>query len=366
MCGIEYYMVRRLTMSRKKIYENVLTKEFLLKEYIENKKSCQQISRETKISLSCVIKYLKNYYIEQRPKGLSAGMKYGKLTLIEIDGSNKNRSYIWKCLCECGNYTKTTTASLTSGNTKSCGCLYAVSGKQSIKWTGFEDISGKKWYGIKKHALNRNLNFNITIEQAWELFKKQEQRCYLSGVSIQFNKTSRNYSYSTASLDRINSLLGYEIDNVAWLHKDLNVMKHSLSIEELVHYCGLIVNFCGTFQPSNYNFITHKYYLSSIKSNAKKRNFTFDLTSEQIVQKFNDQGGICALTGLALVFPDSNSDFINFKHTASLDRINNDLGYSADNIQFVHKSINRSRSNFTIERYKELCKMVYLHNLPKI
>ena len=51
------------------------------------------------------------------------GQKYGRLTVIERDYSQ--RTTAWRCLCECGNYTVVTSKHLRSkaAPTKSCGCL---------------------------------------------------------------------------------------------------------------------------------------------------------------------------------------------------------------------------------------------------
>lgn len=352
-------------MPKKKTYEHILTKEFLFKEYVESQKNCAQISKETNIPICSIMIYLKNNKIEQRSRHIFPNMKFGKLTTIEIDGIYKNGSYYWKCLCDCGNYTHTPTAQLKNGKIKSCGCSQKIYGKNHKKWVGFGDISGHRWNAIKIKAFRRKIDFNITIEQAWKQFEKQNSKCYLSGMDLCFNKKSRFYSFGTASLDRINSSIGYEVDNIKWAHKDLNSMKHVFSIEEFIYYCRLVSNFDGVFKISNYDFITHKDYITSAKNRYKKRNFKFDLTNEQIIKKFNDQGGVCAFTGLDLIFPDSILNFDNHDYTASLDRIDNNLGYTFDNIQFVHKLINKSRKNLTIERYKELCKTVYLYNLEK-
>jgi hypothetical protein len=137
------------------------------------------------------------------------------------------------------------------------------------------------------------------------------------------------------------------------------------SIEDFIYYCGLVSSFNGKFKKSYYNFITHKQFISSAKARYKKRGLEFNLNNEKIVKKFNEQGGVCALTGLSLVFPESNKDFEKYEHTASLDRINNNLGYTFKNVQFVHKLINTSRKNITIEKYKELCNAVYSFNKNK-
>lgn len=53
-------------------------------------------------------------------------------------------------------------------------------GNKHSKFKGYGDITGKYWYAVSKGALRRNLEFNITIEQAWELFIKQDRKCAIS------------------------------------------------------------------------------------------------------------------------------------------------------------------------------------------
>ncbi|NWO12705.1 hypothetical protein [Virgibacillus sp.] len=49
--------------------------------------------------------------------------KFNKLTVIKKLGTHPStKSILWLCKCECGNYSKVTTANLVSGNTMSCGC----------------------------------------------------------------------------------------------------------------------------------------------------------------------------------------------------------------------------------------------------
>lgn len=47
------------------------------------------------------------------------GKRFGKLVVDSYDTEKKK----WKCICDCGNVTYVKKGSLTSGNTKSCGCL---------------------------------------------------------------------------------------------------------------------------------------------------------------------------------------------------------------------------------------------------
>lgn len=76
-----------------------------------------------------------------------SGMRFGKLTAIEPVGKNSRRQTIWRCKCDCGNTVDLPIGAITSGNTKSCGCL-----RNGVFHGGFgsgssqpEDISGKKF-----------------------------------------------------------------------------------------------------------------------------------------------------------------------------------------------------------------------------
>lgn len=61
-----------------------------------------------------------------------SGMKFGLLTVIEsTEKRAANGSVIWKCLCECGNFTEVPANQLIRGHTMSCGC------KHQSKWEMF-------------------------------------------------------------------------------------------------------------------------------------------------------------------------------------------------------------------------------------
>ena len=64
------------------------------------------------------------------------GRKYGKLTVLERDGTyigKDGRSEpLWKCQCECGNITIVSRTNLNCGNVLSCGCLKQSKGEYII------------------------------------------------------------------------------------------------------------------------------------------------------------------------------------------------------------------------------------------
>lgn len=98
-------------------------------------------------------------------------------------------------------------------------------------------ISGSFWAHIKCNARARGLAFDITIQDALDLFRQQEGLCALSGTILILDERDGE---RTASLDRIDSGEGYTLDNIQWLHKDVNLAKRCLLNSEFVAMCSLI------------------------------------------------------------------------------------------------------------------------------
>jgi hypothetical protein len=69
---------------------------------------------------------------ESRIKDLT-GQRFGKLVAKERTGKKHNNSQVWLCECDCGNTVEVSAGNLTSGKTKSCGCLLDQSRKKAIK-----------------------------------------------------------------------------------------------------------------------------------------------------------------------------------------------------------------------------------------
>lgn len=106
------------------------------------------------------------------------------------------------------------------------------------------DISGVNWNHIRHGAKSRKIDFNITQEQGWNLFLKQHRKCALTGLDIYFTDGYRvKLSKQTASLDRIDSYKPYTINNIQWVHKDINKMKNVFTQEKFKKLCSLVTNF---------------------------------------------------------------------------------------------------------------------------
>lgn len=121
-----------------------------------------------------------------------------------------------------------------------------TSGRKNTRWKGYEEISGAYWRTVTYGATTaRNLTFSITIQQAWNLFLKQDRRCAITGIKLMFAEFNKDFveGHQTASLDRIDSSKGYALDNVWWVHKRVNMMKQSLSMEEFKYWCKMVTEY---------------------------------------------------------------------------------------------------------------------------
>lgn len=104
----------------------------------------------------------------------------------------------------------------------------------------------------------------------------------------------------------------------------------------------------------------------SIERSASQRGLKFDISIQDVWDLYLLQEGKCALSGLDLCLPQSDEERITGFTTASLDRIDSTKGYSKDNIQWVHKFINRMKSNYTEEEFLYLSFLVYKKNKDRI
>lgn len=171
------------------------------------------------------------------------GFRTGMLIVVEFTGiksyDETHSERRWKCLCDCGEYTELSTAVLTKGRVRSCGCLNTKSGNEHHGWKGYGEISASMWKQIKSCASSRDLQINLSIEYLWDLFNKQNKQCALSGVLLTFGKKKQGI---TASLDRIDSSIGYIESNVQWVHKDINKMKSDFNQSYFIKLCEYVNN----------------------------------------------------------------------------------------------------------------------------
>lgn len=177
---------------------------------------------------------------------LNPGERNGKLTVIKKIRKTKSGRY-WLCQCDCGENKEISSSNFIRGSGVN-GCKSCIRNiAYNRKYAG--ELGGLYWCHIKAAAKSRNIEFNITIEEAWELFLKQNRKCSLSGLELKMQywnhkKKGRNKTEKgTASLDRIDSKKSYCIENCQWVHKDINWIKNKLDQNYFIYLCGIITDY---------------------------------------------------------------------------------------------------------------------------
>lgn len=319
-----------------------------------------------------------------------SGTEIGKW---RIGGKGKiNNRLAYFCTCECGKQQLVRASHLVEYRTMQCvACLGKEKrGAKSPHWTGYGEITGQQFGSYRSGAKDRNIEFNVTIEYIWDLFISQNRKCALTDLFLEMrNRDYHNkegcgvHMFGTASLDRINSKIGYIVGNVQWVHKQINRMKFDIPQNQFINFCKQITKWQrsgrsyskmrfhedvilmnrwsektleGSFSKhwKGYKGITGDYW-KGVKNSASERNIDFNITIDEVWDIFLKQRSFCGYSGIPLKLKVNCKDK---KSTASIDRIDSDKPYSKDNICWVHKIVNKMKNRMSLQSFFEWCAKV--------
>lgn len=92
--------------------------------------------------------------------------KFGMLLVIDEAPSDKKGNAMWKCQCDCGNFTEVASGDLISGNTRSCGCnKFRSYGEQKI-----EQILKENNIEFKKQFTFADLVFDSGVKARYDFY----------------------------------------------------------------------------------------------------------------------------------------------------------------------------------------------------
>jgi hypothetical protein len=201
-----------------------ISKEFLENELL--KYNTKDIAKKLDITVQSINYHIKKHNIIRPVRTKLINRKFNKLYVIER--VYKDGVRYMKCKCDCGNICFINPNSLYNNSPiVSCGCV----SKSKRKYFGFGGIPDEAVKRVRDSARKRDLEYSITPEYMWEIFQKQNGRCVYTGYMLYFRHFDEfnGPQEQTASLDRIDSSLGYVVENVQWIYKNLQFMKSNMN-----------------------------------------------------------------------------------------------------------------------------------------
>lgn len=164
------------------------------------------------------------------------GKKFGRLLVLERT-ENRGKATTWKCLCDCGNFTRVTASRLVSGETKSCGCIHKeMMHKKFYKHGG----SSSKLVSVWRHMIarcydkidpeyNRYGARGISICDEW----KEYGNFYRWAISAGYDE---NAERGNCTLDRVDNNGNYEPQNCRFV--SMKVQSNNRRSNRIIDFNG--------------------------------------------------------------------------------------------------------------------------------
>jgi hypothetical protein len=103
-----------------------------------------------------------------------------------------------------------------------------------------------RYTGLREHlarAKRRKHTCSITLDDLLTQWNAQGGKCVYTGVELQYPKwkrDSKNNLMYVASLDRIDSSIGYEPGNIQFISASANYAKANMTHQQMLEFCRLI------------------------------------------------------------------------------------------------------------------------------
>ena len=179
--------------------------------------------------------------------------KYNYLTIISlaeptyrnIKNGKKKKCTNWLCKCDCGKEKIIPHSNVASGVIKSCGCKRHTITRGCIqkyyKEKYKEPVENILYKNYLSDCNNSNRIFNISKEQFTDLVNSNCYYCGCKPFLVRYNRT-KSVSKALNGIDRVNSSIGYIIENCVPCCIYCNRAKNTMNINEFKNWVILIYN----------------------------------------------------------------------------------------------------------------------------
>lgn len=170
----------------------------------------------------------------KRPLDLD-GVKFGRLTATNVMIRRADGRLLRFCKCECGKPVEVPTGRLTSGHTKSCGCLRVDVRRLNPGVAPRNEVLDNYIRGAAK----RKLSWKISEELFDGLLRQRCWYCSLPPSTIRKGRRG-NGDFTYNGIDRVDNTVGYEPGNCVSCCEKCNRMKMSMKYREFLEHIDRI------------------------------------------------------------------------------------------------------------------------------
>lgn len=169
---------------------------------------------------------------------IQPGTKLNRLTIIKLHHQDKRWRRFYLCKCECGEIKIIQGSLMTSGNTKSCGCL-SKEIKKSKLLPNNKGVVNQIILGYKRHAKDRGYKFNLSYNDVFNIIFKP---CYYCGTEKSNLKITKNCKEGIRynGIDRLNNKKNYTKYNTVPCCKQCNYAKRDLTKDEFILWINMV------------------------------------------------------------------------------------------------------------------------------
>lgn len=159
------------------------------------------------------------------------GMVFTWLTVKGFSHKDSRHRKVWDVQCRCGNNKKVLGSALVSGNTKSCGCYGIEKRKESRISQNHSEVTAVI-LSYKRHAKDRGFEWKLSRNEVEAVIFENCKYCGTPPSNRKKTKNSLGDGMLYSGIDRVNSSIGYVIENVVPACKICNFAKSNMTIEE--------------------------------------------------------------------------------------------------------------------------------------
>lgn len=163
---------------------------------------------------------------------LRNGDRYGRLVIVGIEGKDRHKNNIYRCKCDCGNTAFVRGNNLTSGNTRSCGCL-SREVKNAQRPPQNRGVINQIILQYKRHARERGFSWELTFDDVSRIIQSP---CVYCGAERSNHRVTKNCKegFDHNGIDRVDSSMGYSRENVVPCCKICNMTKRDMKQKDFI------------------------------------------------------------------------------------------------------------------------------------